>query len=69
MTPAEVKRFVGKQVTIYFIPSAHSLPATGKLIGTVDAADGLVAMLEPANARPGSRQSIHYHLIQSIQEN
>lgn len=39
----------------------------GRLVGTMDAADGLVAFLEPAGAKQGTQVSYHYHYISAIE--
>ncbi|MBI1884825.1 MAG: hypothetical protein HYS09_00650 [Chloroflexi bacterium] len=66
VTPAEVQQYVGKRVTLRLRPDAPAGPAlTGRLVGTIDAADGLVLFLEP-DERPGTRVSCHYHYVAEI---
>ena len=67
MTPEEVKAYVGQQVTLHLTPHAPGGPTVkGRLVETLDAADGLVAYVEPEGSPPGSRFTCHYHYIASI---
>ncbi len=62
----EIKRLVGKRVTLRLVPAAGGPPtASGRLVGTLDAADGLVVTLQPTD-RPGDRLTYHYHHIVDI---
>ncbi len=65
-TPQEIKSYIGRKVRLELSPgSPLGEELAGTLVGTIDAADGLVAMLEP-EGRPGTRISCHYHYIGSI---
>jgi hypothetical protein len=44
--------------------AADSKLASGKLLGTVDALDGLVLIIEPDD-KPGTKQSVHSHHVKS----
>jgi len=62
----EIKRLVGKRVTLRLAPAAGGPPtASGRLVGTLDAADGLVVTLQPVD-QPGRRFTYHYHHIVDI---
>lgn len=64
MTPEEIKRHVGKRVTLTLVPEAYGRPTvSGRLVGTLDAADGLVVQIEPEGSVPGARLTVHYHHI------
>ncbi len=39
---------------------------TGRVLGVLDAADGLVVTVQPDGAPPGTRQTYHYHYIVAI---
>lgn len=67
MRPEEIKPHVGKRVTLKLTPGAPGAPAvTGNLVGTIDAADGLIVYVEPEGSKPGAVLSVHYHYIVSI---
>ncbi|MFQ5882528.1 MAG: hypothetical protein ACE5I9_08675 [Candidatus Methylomirabilales bacterium] len=67
MTPEEIKRHVGKWVTLRLAPQAPGGPTvTGHLVGTLDAADGLVVQVEPEGSQPGTRLTLHYHHIMAL---
>ncbi|TMG46829.1 MAG: hypothetical protein E6H91_11170 [Chloroflexi bacterium] len=56
------KALVGKRVVLDLTSTADSAVARGKLLGTIDAADGLVLIVEPDEA-PGTRRSVHSHHV------
>jgi hypothetical protein len=63
----DIKRLVGKRVTMRLSPAAGGPQAiTGRLVGALDAADGLVVTLQPAD-QPGHRATYHYHHILEIE--
>jgi hypothetical protein len=67
MTRDEVRKFVGQRVTLKLAPQAPGAPSlTGRLEGTLDAADGLVVTVVPDGAPPGTTRTIHYHYIEAI---
>ena len=67
MRPDEIKRHVGKRVTLCLKAGAPGGPTvTGRLVGSLDAADGLVVHLEPDGSKPGTRLTVHYHHILSL---
>ena len=69
MTPQEIKSHVGQRVTLKLAPQAVGAPqVTGRIVGTLDAADGLVVILEPQGAPPGTRHTVHYHHIVALTE-
>lgn len=64
MKPEEIKPHVGKRVTLTLAPGASAGPTVvGRLVGTLDAADGLVVQVEPDGSAPGARLTVHYHHI------
>jgi hypothetical protein len=63
-TSDSLKTLVGKRVVLDLTPAADSAIARGKLLGTIDAADGLVLIVEPDEA-PGTRRSIHSHHVKN----
>ncbi len=66
-TADEIRRFVGRRVTLQLTPDAPRGPTvTGRILGVLDAADGLVVTLAPDGAPPGMRQTYHYHYIATI---
>ena len=67
MEPEEIQTYVGKRVRLTLTPQAPRSPSIiGRLVGTLDAADGLIAFLEP-DGDPGRRDSYHYHYIREIE--
>jgi hypothetical protein len=59
-----LKALVGQRVVLDLTDAADGTLARGKLLGTVDALDGLVLILEPDD-RPGTKQSVHSHHVKS----
>ena len=64
MTPEELKALVGRRVAFELDPAAGERALSARVLGTIDAADGLVLVLEPESI-PGSRRSIHSHHVRS----
>ena len=65
--PQEIKQYVGQKVRVELLPQAHQgSMVTGRLIGTLDAADGLVVHIEPEGSKPGTSPTVHYHHILSL---
>jgi len=66
MTNQEIKQAVGKRVRLDLAPQAVGGPnRTGSIVGTLDAADGLVVTFAPEDA-PGSQVTYHAHYIKAI---
>ncbi len=66
MTNQEIKQAVGKRVKLDLAPQAIGGPIrTGRIVGTLDAADGLVVTFAPDDA-PGSHVTYHAHHIKAI---
>lgn len=62
MVREEWKRLVGQTVTLRLTPQAPGGPTvTGRVLGVLEALDGLVVTLEPTGA-PGTRVTYHYHI-------
>ena len=65
-TNQELKQAVGKQVRLDLAPQAIGGPTrTGRIVGILEAADGMVVTLEPDEA-PGSHVTYHAHHIKAI---
>jgi hypothetical protein len=61
----EIRGLKGKIVTFRLLPDAPGAPVvTGRVLGTIEAADGLVVTVEP-NSSPGKRATIHHQHIVS----
>ena len=66
MTNQEIKLAVGKRVKLDLTPQAPGGPTrTGRIVGTLDAADGLVVTFAPDDV-PGSQVTYHAHYIRAI---
>ncbi len=66
MTNQEIKQAVGKKVRLDLAPQAVGGPTrTGRIVGTLDAADGMVVTFAPEDA-PGSHVTYHAHYIKAI---
>jgi hypothetical protein len=62
----ELRRLTGQRVTLRLQPHAPGAPTvTGRLLGVLDALDGLVVTIEPDGA-PETRMTCHYHYILAI---
>ena len=67
MTPQEIRRHVGKRVTLKLRADAPGGPTvTGRLVGTLEAADGLVVYVEPEGSSRNQSLTVHYHHIVSL---
>lgn len=61
----EIRGFKGQIVTFRLLPDAPGGPVvTGRVLGTIEAADGLVLTVEPKST-PGKRVTIHHQHIAS----
>jgi hypothetical protein len=66
MTNQEIRQAVGKRVRLELAPQAVGGPTrTGRIVGTLDAADGMVVTFAPEDA-PGSQVTYHAHYIRAI---
>lgn len=67
MTRKEILQHVGQRVILRLSPRASGGPVvTGRIVGTLDAADGMVVTFEPEGARPGTQVTYHSHYIEAI---
>lgn len=67
MKPEEIRPQVGKRVTLTLAAGALGGPTvTGRLVGTTEAADGLVIHVEPDGSEPGTRLTIHYQHVVTL---
>ena len=61
----DIRGLKGKIVAFQLLPGAPGAPSvTGRVLGTIEAADGLVVTIEPSGA-PGKRLTMHQHHIVS----
>lgn len=66
MKNQEIKQAVGKRVRLDLAPQAVGGPTrTGRIVGTLEAADGMVVTFEPDDA-PGSQVTYHAHYILAV---
>ena len=66
MTRDEIRKQVGKRVTLKLTPQAPGGPTvTGRIEGVLDAVDGLLVTVVPDGA-PAAVRTIHYHYIEAI---
>ncbi|HXZ43692.1 MAG TPA: hypothetical protein VEH53_02610 [archaeon] len=66
MTDQEIKEATGKHVRLELTPQAIGGPTRmGRIVGTLDAADGMVVTFAPDEA-PGSQVTYHAHYIRAI---
>lgn len=67
MKPEEIRQYVGQRVTVQLsAKSGCGSAVTGRLVGTLDAADGLVVHIEPVGSKGGELITVHYHHISSV---
>ena len=65
-TNQELKQAVGKRVRLDLTPQAIGGPTrTGRIVGILEAADGMVVTLDPDDAS-GSHVTYHAHYIKAI---
>ncbi len=63
VTRDEIRRLAGGRAVLRLAPEASVGPSlTGRILGILDAADGLVVTVEPEGV-PGARVTVHYHYI------
>ena len=65
-TVDEIQALRGADVALLLTPGAGGHAVEGRVVGTLDAADGLVVFIEPAN-EPGGRLSYNYQHIATIE--
>ncbi len=61
----EIRALLGADVTVRLTPQAGGEMVTGRLVGTLDADDGLVVVIEP-EAEPERRFSCNYQHIEEV---
>ncbi len=64
-TLEEIQALKGADVTLQLASSAGGHALEGRIVGTLDAADGMVVFIEPAD-KPGSQLSYNYQHIATI---
>ena len=63
----ELKRLVGRRATLQLTPEAPGGPVvTGRILGALEALDGLVVTVEPDGAPPGTRLTYHHHYVVAV---
>ena len=63
VTADDLRRFTGKRVTLQLAGDAPGAPVvTGRILGTIEAADGLSVSVEP-DGTPGKRVTVHYQHV------
>jgi hypothetical protein len=65
-TADEVRALEGRQVRLRLTPEAGGETVEGRLVGTLDADDGLVVVVEPAGT-PEKRFSWNYQHIAALE--
>ncbi len=65
-TADEIRALEGAEVQIHLVPQAGGEAVEGRLVGTLEADDGLVVVVEPRSA-PGGRLSYNYQHIAAIE--
>jgi hypothetical protein len=65
MNVEQIRGLKGQTVTLQLLPDAPGAPVvTGRVLGMLEAADGLVLTVEP-NGSPGKRVTVHHQHITS----
>lgn len=64
-TAEEIKTFEGADVALQLAEGAGGDALEGRMVGTLDAADGMVVFIEPTG-EPGARRSYNYQHIVDI---
>jgi putative protein kinase ArgK-like GTPase of G3E family len=65
-TVEEIRSLEGADVAVHLTAAAGGETVEGRVAGTLEAADGLVVFIEPAD-RPGARLSYNYQHIATIE--
>lgn len=65
-TVEEIRALEGADVAVRLAPAAGGHTVTGRVVGTLGSADGLVVFIEPASS-PGGRLSYNYQHIATIE--
>jgi hypothetical protein len=65
-TAEEIRALEGAEVAIRLAPQAGGQSVEGRVVGTLEAADGLVVFVEPRDD-PGGRLSYNYQHIATIE--
>jgi len=65
-TADEIRVLRGSEVAVRLVPEAGGSAVEGRLVGTLEADDGLVVVVEPGGA-PGRRLSYNYQHIETIE--
>jgi hypothetical protein len=65
-TVEQIQSLKGRNVALLMAPEAGGGSVEGRLVGTLDAADGLVVIIEPSDD-PAHRFSCNYQHIATIE--
>jgi hypothetical protein len=66
-TADQIRELTGRRVSLRLIPEAGGETVQGRLAGTLEAADGLVVVIEPEGSS-GRRFSCNYQHIATLEE-
>lgn len=63
----ELRGAVGQRVTLQLAPQVSGQSAvTGRVLGVLEALDGLSVVIEPDGALPGASQTYHHHYVLAV---
>jgi hypothetical protein len=65
-TAEDIQALNGEEVSIRLVPAAGGATIEGRVVGTLDAADGLVVVVAPKDA-PEQRFTCNYQHIDTIE--
>jgi hypothetical protein len=63
---AEIRELRGKTVTLRLTEAGGGGTVKGRVVGTLDAADGMVIFVEPPG-EPGRRISCHHQHVEAVE--
>jgi len=67
ITPDEIRALEGADVSVRLVPQAGGEVVVGRLVGTLDADDGLVVVIQPEGGESDRRLSYNYQHIATVQ--
>jgi hypothetical protein len=65
-SPAELRELRGRTVTLVLTPAGGGGTLKGRVVGTLDAADGMVLFVEPLG-QPGRRITCHHQHVEAVE--
>lgn len=66
LTETEARQLTDKQVTLRLTSAGGGGSVSGTVVGTLEAADGLVLFLEP-DGQPGKRVTCHHQHVAEVE--